>query len=97
MKSLHAQDMHPVNERDVSEYDVPHTHIHINALAVHDNGNGTFTIQVKGRKLSEAELKLMESLFPSFFYEAEKLLQKEALVASLASDADMAKPSRNKK
>jgi hypothetical protein len=61
----------------------------IKAHAVTDNGNGTFSIELPCKELSREEEAVLSRLFPHLEHELGKLLSKEALLASLATEADL--------
>lgn len=63
----------------------------------HDNGNGTITLRFLGRTLSADEHRMIESLVPSRIDAFYKLLQEQTLLDSIASEADMMKPSTKRK
>jgi hypothetical protein len=70
--------------------------IHIKALNVSDNGNGTFSIELPERPLSNDEQQLLERLFPNLGEEVFRLLNKESLLASLATPAEVQMGVRRK-
>lgn len=71
--------------------------INVKALSVHDNKNGTFTLEIPARPLTNETLKLLEVLFPNLMDSAFKLINQEFLLASLATAAEVqAKPVERK-
>lgn len=79
------------------EYTGPKCHVNVNAIAVKDNGNGTFTIELPARETTYDQTKVLEELFPNSFDKVEELLLAEALMASRASRADMMRPSKKQR
>lgn len=66
----------------------------IKASRVEDNKNGTFSIEFPSKELSKADHEAMDRLFPNLKEAAWGLLNREALLSLLATDAEtMAKPS----
>jgi hypothetical protein len=72
-------------------------HVNIAAQAVHDNGNGTFTIRLIGKPLSESEQKMLIALFPTLTEKAYDLLDKEVLLSALATEAQLTAPPKREK
>lgn len=68
--------------------------ITVRAISVKDHGNGLVTLEFPARVLSEAEAHAIESLFPNLPHKAHELLNQEALIQSLATDADFRNPPR---
>lgn len=67
-------------------------HISVRAIAVSDNGNGTFDLQIPGQELTVADQKVLEQLFPNLLESAHRLLNQEALLASIASPSEVIAP-----
>ena len=65
--------------------------VSIHAKNVHDNGNGTFTIELESESLTPDERITLERLFPNLTESACKLLNQETLLASLATPAETMK------
>ncbi len=66
--------------------------VHIKALAVHDNGNGTFSVELPVRQLSTDENVVVERLLPNLSDKFYELLEKEALLSSTTTIAETQKP-----
>jgi len=73
-------------------YEGGYVHVHVNAEAVHDNGNGTFTLKIRGHVLSVDDQETLERLFPNSDAAVGRLLNTEALIQSQATNADMMRP-----
>lgn len=69
----------------------------INALSVSDNGNGTFSLQIPAKELSNEDRMVLEKLFPNLGDAAFTLLSKETLLQSIATEAEIAKPKKTVK
>jgi hypothetical protein len=80
----------------VKQVGIASTVVHIKATAIHDNGNGTFAIYVPVRPVSEEQMKLLEELFPNLLEQVGKVLDKENLLAALASPSEVLAPKENK-
>jgi len=71
--------------------------ISIRAHEVTDNRNGTYTVIMPSRSLDPDDLKVIERLFPNLGENVHHLLTQEALLASLATPAEvMAKATKEK-
>ena len=57
--------------------------LRIQAIEVHDNKDGTFSLVVPARPLHESEERVLGNLFPNLIDEAYILLQKEALLQAI--------------
>ena len=72
--------------------------INIRAQEVRDNHNGTFTLFVPAREISDAEREMIEKLLPNTSEAFFKLLTTEALIASVATSSEVAKaPEKGRK
>lgn len=63
--------------------------IHVRADEVIDNGNGTFTLLLPYQPLSDQDNKHLERLFPNLIEQAHNLLNREALLSSIATIAEV--------
>ncbi len=69
--------------------------ITVKAKAINDNKNGTFSIELEDKPLTQEQNKLLESLFPDVLDGAYALLNKQALLSAIASQSEvMAIPSK---
>lgn len=73
--------------------ETPFVHVSVAAEAVHDNGNGTFTLRLRGREILHYEREMLEKLFPRLLESAYKLLTQETLLNSLATEAQLCAPA----
>ena len=68
--------------------------ISVKAISVADNGNGTFSIELPSKPMKEDLIRLIDEHFPNTVVQVHKLLTHEALIACIASDADLMKPKK---
>ena len=70
-------------------------YVDIKAEGVDDNGNGTFTLKLAGAAVSNEDTKVLARLFPNLGEAAYRLLNQEALLASLATPAEVHAPKHS--
>ncbi len=63
--------------------------IHLQAESATNNGDGTFTLQLRTRDLTDAEIRTLRSLFPHCDSELSAMFAKEALLQALVPDSEM--------
>jgi len=78
---------------DPPEPEQPVVRVNLKAKNYTDNRNGTITIEVPARPITEEEQRMLEDLFPNLQDSVHKLLSQEALFGCVASTADMMKPA----
>ncbi len=64
----------------------------IKAQEVVNNGNGTFSVLIPTQHISPEQQKVVQDLLPNLSEQFFVLLNKEALLGCLATDADRAIP-----
>lgn len=64
-------------------------HVHVSALAVHDHGNGMFTIAMPARPLPENFGRMIEQVFPHTRQQIDQALNQESLIASSALESEL--------
>ena len=69
----------------------------IKAKAVTDNGNGTFSVEIPAVPLTSDQHKVLDTLFPNLREAAFRLLNQEALLASLATESEIMAPKLESK
>ena len=69
--------------------------IFIRATTIEDMGNGTFRVEMPGIELSNEDRKFIEKLYPTMADKAYELLDKEALLNSVASPSEIQAPSKD--
>jgi hypothetical protein len=74
------------------EVSVPFVTVHVKALQVVDNENGTFSIQLSATIPTTEQLKVLEGLFPNLIDKAYELLSREALLAAMATPTEVLTP-----
>jgi len=62
--------------------------ITIKAVSVRDNKNGTFAIEFPAAPIPPEKRKVLEELFPDLLDSAYSLLNKQALLKMIATDAE---------
>lgn len=67
--------------------------IQIKALAVIDNGNGTFGIELPERELTREDRQFLAKLYPNMLEKAFDLLNQEALLESIALPEEYEAPN----
>lgn len=87
-KTEPVPERYPAEPLPTTEEPIYTNHIDIVAEEVINNLNGTFTIRIKGKRLSDEDRAILEKLYPNLCDEAYRLLNKEALLASLATPAE---------
>lgn len=60
--------------------------VRVKADEAHDNEDGTFTIAIAARPLSEDDINTMRRYFPTLFPTAIGLLHKEVLLGAVVTD-----------
>lgn len=60
--------------------------VRVKADDAHDNEDGTFTIAIAARPLSEDDINTMRNYFPTLFPTAIGLLHKEVLLQAVVTD-----------
>lgn len=63
-------------------------YLHVRAVAVHDNGNGIFTLSIPAQEVSEEDRAALRRLFPHTTEQAWELLNKEVILGSLVSESE---------
>jgi len=67
----------------------------IKANRLHDNGNGTFSVEIKDSEpLTPKQVEVLDELFPNLKESVFKVLTQEAVLGMIATDAEIAAPKK---
>ncbi len=60
--------------------------IHVRAIAVRDNNNGTFSLELPSREMTPMQRAVIADLFPNVSEKVYSLLSSEALLSAMVED-----------
>ena len=70
--------------------------VSIRASKITDNRNGTFTLEIPSRELTDAERDLIAKLFPNTTDAAYRLLTNETLIGAIATSSEVSAKATGK-